>query len=109
MSHTQHTPGPWFYDWSSKINDHIIGWHVGRQVAPMDEMGCIEHMITVPNDHDGAEANARLIAAAPELLEALKDILAEIKNEHGDPSQDVLDRIEGISNRAIAKAEGGAA
>lgn len=102
MTHkTKHTPGPWHYDWTSKTNGYITGFHVGRQIAPMDEMGCIEHLITIPNDRpteEEAEANARLIAAAPELLEALE----ELQGYELPVSQACLDRI----NAAIAKARG---
>lgn len=52
-----------------------------------------------------AEANARLIAAAPELLEALKNILreAELGREHG-----VVDcaAVADECRKAIAKSEG---
>jgi hypothetical protein len=54
--------------------------------------------------HDHATANARLIAAAPDLLAALKAILlmrhAMSQNAHVD------DRLCEIAEAAIAKAEG---
>ena len=58
-SKPEHTPGPWF------VNPD--GWvHAAPSLLP----------ICAPNEpiHDGGEdgANARLIAAAPDLLEALK-------------------------------------
>jgi hypothetical protein len=52
------------------------------------------------------EANARLIAAAPDLLEALKKLLTECKYmmENGDMMDN---RVEiSIAKAAIAKAEG---
>ena len=52
------------------------------------------------------EANARLIAAAPELLEALRLLLAECEHQAwiGNMPDD---RVEfGIARAAIAKAEG---
>ena len=53
------------------------------------------------------DANARLIAAAPEMLEALKAALpgvceAELRGPNGEDVEDLI-------RAAIAKAEGGAA
>lgn len=93
------TPGPWTFnddDWSVEAGHHII---------------CEMH-------GDNAEANARLIAAAPELLEALKALaqlepmqirgvapsdhkLWQPSHGHGLTLQHVLD-----ARAAIAKAEG---
>ena len=58
-----HTPGPWF------AVDRGIGWMVCR------EQGNLETQI---NDHfreTFSEQDARLIAAAPDLLEALRDLI----------------------------------
>ena len=52
-----------------------------------------------------AEANARLIAAAPELLEALKDCVEKIENSVGWNAVDIFP--EDIYS-LISKAEGGA-
>jgi hypothetical protein len=57
-------------------------------------------------------ANARLIAAAPELLEALETILrlAEAgvihRNETGKPQWSLTDELQTIARAAIQKAEG---
>ena len=53
------------------------------------------------------EANAKLIAAAPELLEALKDLRLIARNGIDDNFQslNVLFDIEKASNKAIKKAE----
>lgn len=55
------------------------------------------------------EANARLIAAAPEMLEALTGLLA-LNNEHspfgGEFYQDRLDRAWDAARAAISKATG---
>jgi len=56
---TKHTPGPWGV-WS-------IG---GSQVITDNAMG--RHLAKIINGAPEHEANARLIAAAPELLEALE-------------------------------------
>lgn len=53
---------------------------------------------TVGLSHDADEANARLIAAAPELLEALCDMVSD----HEDLSEATLQ----FARAAIAKATG---
>lgn len=62
--------------------------------------------LTCDNHYENAAdcANARLIAAAPELLEALR----EIRQMAADEDQRDFDvvRLEGITSAAIAKAEG---
>ena len=72
------------------------------------------------NDRPEAEckANARLIAAAPELLDALKAMLALFDKNHalsrfdwGESSlraEDIreLNELPGLAHRAVAKAEG---
>ena len=107
-----HTPGPWFI-WtgpSESCKDFGIG-------APDDSVVCSVHS----HPHPCAKANARLIAAAPELLEACKalhDALSDIVegenntfgsyelcNADRDASMAAFD----LSFAAIAKAEGGAA
>ena len=56
------TPGPWIY---GKRSDGSIWLSLGERREPG------EHW---QGDFFGKEADARLIAAAPDLLEALKDI-----------------------------------
>lgn len=56
----QHTPGPWFYDDSLK----------GRLVINSERA----NVAVVPYLDQEAVANARLIAAAPDMLAVLKSI-----------------------------------
>lgn len=80
----EHTPGPWVYDGSFvKSADGKALWHSGM---PRDER----------------EANAHLIAAAPDLLEACVNVLAYIK---WDPllGESMYSR---MLETAIAKATG---
>ena len=68
-----HTPAPWTVDGTTTArNLDVIG--EGGRVAMLD---CDD------SDTDTLEANARLISAAPELLEALLSIL-EHSREFGD-------------------------
>lgn len=61
-----HTPGPWNYD-----TDDIGTWiNTDSDPAPIAKMGKCTHFNT--------QANASLIAAAPEMLEALEKLEARI-------------------------------
>ena len=64
---TKHTPGPWGHD--------------TRRVYTMDT--CQLCSIATMADSKAAAANARLIAAAPELLEALAALLWQHDNNGG--------------------------
>ena len=79
----QHTPGPWLYR-PQQYDD----WGIVR-AARRDEFGwqrviCQANHVTEPTDlcahrengTDPAEANARLISAAPELLAVLQEVFA---------------------------------
>lgn len=81
---SKHTPGPW------KADTPRFGYQNVRQ-DPADWDGRGYQLIcTVPQSKKGTnygemfEANARLIAAAPELLEALKRLLATINPGNAD-------------------------
>ncbi len=65
MSKTRHTPGPW---------QHIGGdGRKERWIGDKDAVTlCVVESARYRYDPDELEANARLIAAAPEMLEALK-------------------------------------
>lgn len=87
----KHTPGPWV---TSATDDTVVIDATGREVAAID--GDYNDPDTWPQ----MEANARLIAAAPDLLLALRearDALNGAPNTVGLHSQ---------INSAIAKAEG---
>lgn len=84
-----HTPGPWWVEDS----DHPMG--EGREVY--DGFG---RTASVYGDPATAVANARLIACAPEMLDALKRIAH--KQLWGDGSFSVAE----LCNSLIARAEG---
>lgn len=103
MSDAKHTPGPW------KIWD---GWGSSR-FAPVvvdcipDVDGkfvgnCICH---VAGTNEDREANARVIASAPEMLEALEYIRANCFI-YCDSSMDIDNTACDLADRAIAKATG---
>jgi len=85
---SEHTPGPW--DWSYFYEGSPIG------VYQTDPVATVALVKVGPN----AQANARLIAAAPKLLDALKDLCEEVEEcELGNP---ITLR---AARAAIAKAE----
>ena len=97
--HNTHTKGPWVHrpDPSSNSGDHPCGDYV---IGVGDDIDSVA--VTSPL------ANARLIAAAPELLEALIELVRQHKNirraesypTENSPATDAADA-------AIAKATGG--
>jgi len=101
-----HTPGPWNvepFPNGSNMWSALIGSHARNQIAAVVMLPCKE-----PSDYSAEcavieeSANARLIAAAPELLAALKEI-AELTSKRQLP---LTVQINDAARAAIAKAEG---
>jgi hypothetical protein len=93
MSTAMHTPGPWAYAYT----------RIGHTVRQSPDA---HRALLVVNVSDNPEADGRLMAAAPELLAALKAALRVINNEC-DP--DEYAKPLATIHAAIAKATGGAA
>lgn len=107
-----HTPGPW------GLPLQVTATAPQTTVIAENAFGCIVEVATTAGKGDSlreAEANARLIAAAPEMLEALRVLCAW----HGHPAltgrpsgtpvpESVPDFHEAVQmvHAAIAKAEG---
>lgn len=96
-----HTPGPWRVDGNTDIRVHSIG---GKYVAR------IFSLLGTDSERDRVteQANAQLIAAAPDLLTAAKEIEALVA-AHVYPQPDKPDSKWAKLVRlreAIAKAEG---
>ncbi|NNM75011.1 hypothetical protein [Enterovirga aerilata] len=98
---TKHTPKPW------AINPMVV------QIDAMNGDGYIVpvcQMLWPTDERSEAEtyANARLIAAAPDLLDALKDIVASYESYRAaEGDDDTSDSIE-LAEAAIRLAETGA-
>ena len=112
MTQTAHTPGPWWIEPVGTIRNDADGnprYDLPRIVRFGDGHSiCKAHLIG-GNDPDQALANARLIAAAPDLLEALEAMIEEwidyaTLNNLGDPG--AKHNIK-LARAAIAKAKGG--
>ena len=99
----KHTPGPWTCDEHDKLNpDRAFG--IVAEWKDGDEIGTqvvAEVCIAEPGV---AEADARLIAAAPDLLAALTALV----NAPGINADDLpeTDELLSAARAAIAKAEG---
>lgn len=68
MSNTKHTPGPWAVDTTASGKRYVL--------APRN--ACIAKMLS---DTAEDEANAHLIAASPDLLSALQNVLTDAGQE----------------------------
>lgn len=117
MSAARHTPGPWtfkhapgaglgvFADVRKALGERYSKdcpvWHVSNDYVGM----CISYELWTQfprKEWDSMQvANGRLIAAAPELLQALKEAVEIIEGEFPGTWQ--------VGRAAIAKAEGGTA
>ena len=72
---SEHTPGPWRYAEGRPFRGFVVA-----DVAPDERGRTVQIIATVPNV-DGAvnsenQANARLIAAAPRMVQALRGVIA---------------------------------
>jgi len=72
---SQHTPGPWSVIGSGAGQTQVCG----RRNGQICEIASYLYDETNEPELDELEANARLIAAAPELLEALKELQSQIQ------------------------------
>ena len=95
MSEQKWTPGPW-KDSGSLGFPHVV-----------DSVGmCVCSMSTVVRSAEESLANARLVAAAPQLLEACKHAVAAIVEPHNDWAQLKSDVAYNKLIVAIEAAEG---
>ncbi len=105
MTKTAHTPGPWKVSRPVSIT---IGFnseaHYVRGNA--DEGWPVVANTKTDLPREEQLANARLIAAAPELLEASKEFLAYFTNDGGNKSQEWLKTVRQNLKQAISKSEG---
>jgi hypothetical protein len=94
---TKFTPGPW---------ETCDAWGPSKDGICIGELAAQQKIIASCTGYYGREtsqANARLIAAAPELYEALKDLLEELATgeDYGDELVFALDK----ARAALAKVE----
>jgi hypothetical protein len=98
---SEHTPGPWQVDY--------------ELLATFENDGRTEELIEIVGDSRGntpcyatSKVDARLIAAAPDMLAALKELDDTVNepNDHKDGWEAALERASNKARAAIAKAEG---
>jgi hypothetical protein len=101
---TTHTPGPWKIGYST-VRPIIEIYRLAddrKSALTIAEIDCSQNF-------DEAEANARLIAAAPDLLEALEEITRRyalldarlVAGQHNEPNGTIT-----RARATIAKAKG---
>lgn len=89
----KHTPGPW------RIAKPSYGWD--HFAAIVTERGLIgtAHIAALSRTHDETAANAALMAAAPELRDALRDLVASLADTGRHNSLEMA-----AARKALAKA-----
>lgn len=92
----RHSPGPWALEYDGSV---VIGGQIA--ISP-DSCG--------PDDvgREVRKANCRLIAAAPDLLQMLRDVDAHFAAHFGEQAW-ATSEIGGMTRVSIAKATGGVA
>lgn len=99
---TKHTPGPWLIDEYNQIFSPIVEEYIAEVY--------FSESYAIPENE--AQANAKLIAAAPELLEAVQDIhyrtlkFLNIAKHLGDVDTSDAKSLENKLSKIIAKALG---
>lgn len=97
---SNHTPGPWIIGTDPRypsepcidaVVDGVV-WHIA-----------LCHMGLGPDD-TSADANARLIASAPELYAALKDALPSLRGERYEIARAAIEKAEGV--RPLRRSNG---
>lgn len=107
MNNFKHTKGPW------RLNE----FHVNREGLTVCELVTNDnskriaridgHVLDSCKASNEAKANARLIAAAPEMLEALKFLKASLTAKRTEDACHITLAMAQKMNAAIAKATGG--
>jgi hypothetical protein len=104
MNEAKHTPGPWSVEPYSRDSGHQITVplkidNVCIAIAP-DLWDCDGGRAT-------CEANAHLIAAAPDLLAALKEVvrISDRKHDAWDAARVAIAKAEGPSANIVAERE----
>jgi hypothetical protein len=98
-----HTPGPWVAQFNERNQRTKVGDWFFVQSNGSGNHNEIVRLTGTSKENKTAQANARLIAAAPDLLATLKALADAVAN--GAPTVPLMDAV-GEARAAIAKAEG---
>lgn len=111
MSESNHTPGPWEIRTRVDGTRSITGaYHFPRGEHPL--AGGILHVCDLSGDKHHDDANARLIAAAPEMYEALTNIYGWLmsvwtpEDMEGGAVNEEFKKAYLATRAALSKAEG---
>lgn len=114
---TNHTPGPWEFEIPNTSYDAVVSNNANWSIATVHGSGKKTALRKTADSlklHSEGVANARLIAAAPDLLEACKladelaanlDCIAGVSAE-GRKAKGFGIKLHRLLTAAIAKAEG---
>lgn len=102
MSKAKPTPGPW------EITKHgkavYIRFFVGKHGLPASATGYAEFSVQPYIRPDEAEANAQLIAAAPEMAKALKRAETVLSDPNSQTTEQIWDVVLKEIRAALTKA-----
>ena len=98
----KHTPGPWYYE-DDSYAPYIVD---STRVIRLADVHDTPFLSNGNCGRRASKANARLIAAAPELLESLREMLPIVHDAMNADDDDVIGKIAYRASAAIAKAEG---
>lgn len=108
MNEPKHTPGPWLRTITGPPGSPVIITGTGGRIGATTQAGEIARVQSIPEAWGDSEANARLIAAAPDLLEILTLAVRYLDSPEvralpfARPAESVADQ----ARAAIAKTEG---
>lgn len=102
MKNSKYTPGPWRVLYSSNTYPSV---HAGETNSPICPL--YEYVAEGQRDLlDNADANAQLIAAAPDMLEALMQIDSILLSATAETATSAIRQCFAITTSAVAKARG---
>lgn len=117
MTNSKHTPGPWtadngdgeyygvFDETGNPVAYLVEPRGPGYRMLPYDGVDKARDDYTLDHEH---AANARLMAASPDLLAALRALITMAESEEipNDEYEAVFDTVKAMARAAITKADG---
>jgi hypothetical protein len=105
MGAPQFTPGPWRVE--DRLDRPVSGGGGALQVQAAHRGEGSSYCVASVNLWESPEANARLIAAVPELYEALSEVVTLLEGWHRlNFADEIQQQSVRLAKRALAKARG---